>query len=105
MTLQNKINNLVSKCIFLLIFTNKNQTSKVISELKTLNIKQLYTLELCKLMYDFKNSSLPLNINNQFALSSSTHNHGTRFSSSNGVNLPFVVNKKSKSDIFYSAPQ
>ena len=101
-----KINILQNKCIRIINFAPFNShTIKLFANNKLLKLEDIITSTLLKLVFEFKNITLPLELMSLFQHAKDIHNYGTRRALNDALFVPRIVSTNHGiRSLKYSAP-
>ena len=77
-------------------------TASIYKNLRILNVKSLYVMQLAQFMYQFKKEQLPCIFHEMFKVNAQVHTHNTR--GSQNFHLPSFKTTMSQKSISYSGP-
>ena len=87
----NSITVLQKKCIRIMNFAPFNShTNDLFADNNILKFKDIIQMEQIKLVYEYKNNNLPIELNNLFKLNSDVHSHFTRNVANEGLHIPQI---------------
>lgn len=88
-TYLNSLKKLQNKALRIIMSKKiRDKITPLYYKLGILKLNDLYTFEIAKLMHQYENKKLPIQLQNYFSYTSTIHEHSTRGLTSNSISLP-----------------